>query len=77
MLTVRAWRQAQAGRCPGCDGETSETTDPRNEDAYGVHLVTCFKCAARDRERRKFEAEGGAMAGVLVYTTGGTSYTVT
>ncbi|MFC6080914.1 hypothetical protein [Sphaerisporangium aureirubrum] len=40
-----AWRQEQAGKCPGCGLQLEETTNPANDGRYVVPLpVRCFAC---------------------------------
>lgn len=75
-MEARAWREVDAGRCPGCRGDLDETTDPDNEDAYDGHLVTCFKCAAKAQALDEFSKAGGKTAGVLSYSTGSPEITV-
>jgi hypothetical protein len=67
------WADYQSLHCSGCGHLRSESMDPDNAGAYEAVPLTCFACAAKDRETREAgEARSsgrygkGALDGVFI-----------
>ncbi|MBB4702249.1 hypothetical protein BJ982_003793 [Sphaerisporangium siamense] len=60
-----AWKQEQAGLCPGCKLPLEETTDPANDGRYRVPPATrCFACTPLAEAHKEYAA---SAPGVLLH----------
>lgn len=66
----RAWALAlaewESSRCPGCNGDLEETTNPANEDRYAADApVRCFRCSALQDRQAEYDDHPNRRAQVL------------
>jgi len=63
VLALAEW---EAGRCPGCNGWLTETTDPGNEGRYRAEPpVRCFRCSAMHSQQEQYKDHPNRAAQVL------------
>ncbi len=68
---MRARREVEMDRCPGCGGWMSDTLtdaeplDDQPDHYYGVEPVWCRKCIAHERWRQMHEEDDRQSVGTL------------
>lgn len=60
--------QTQDGLKCSCGGFVDETMAPGRDDDFDAEVVTCHRCAARDRMQRAWAQDNGETAGARIRT---------